>query len=102
MAIGKGNLYINKDSEPLYLAHYLTTYFEKVIKPLANVVGGDYLDEREYGEWHHGFLYLDDLSQDHFKIAYNLTLKACQQDKDLARYQNDFERLFKSDPRFQS
>ncbi|MFC0819907.1 hypothetical protein [Moraxella marmotae] len=101
MAVGKGNLYINKDSEPLYLAHYLTTYFEKVIKPLADIVGGDYLDEREYGEWFHGFLYLDDLNKDHFKTAYHLTMQACQNDENLAKYKDELDKLFKSDSRFE-
>lgn len=100
MAIGKGDLIVNKDGERLYLAHYLTTYFEKVLRKLADTIGGDYADEREYGELYHGFLTLGSLGKEHFNLAYRLTIKACQEDKDLARYEKDFERLFQADPRY--
>ena len=100
MADGKGYLYVNQDSEPLYLAHYLTNYFEKVIVPLSEVIGGDFRDEKEYGELIVGFLSIKHLEKKHFNLSYTLTQKACQDDQDLARYQNDFERLFKADPRY--
>lgn len=101
MASGKGNLYIGADIEPLYMAHYLTTYFESVIKPLADFVGGDFLDEQEYGGLLCGFLSLRQLTVDQFNRAYQLTINACQNDENLSLYQADFERLFKSDPRYQ-
>lgn len=100
MADGKGYLYISQDSEPLYLAHYLTNYFEKIIVPLSEVVGGDFRDEKEYGQLMVGFLSIKHLEAKHFNLAYRLTLKACQNDKDLARYRGDFERLFQADPRY--
>lgn len=100
MAAGKGDLIISKNGERLYLAHYLTTYFEKVLTPLSKYTAEDYLNEREYGELYHGFLTLDDLDKQQFNLVYHLTLQACQDDQDLARYQNDFERLFQADPRY--
>lgn len=101
MASGKGNLYISADIEPLYMAHHLTTYFESVIKPLADFVGGNFLDEQEYGGLLCGFLSLRQLTVEQFNRAYQLTINACQNDENLSLYQADFERLFKSDPRFQ-
>lgn len=100
MASGKGDLIISKSGERLYLAHHLTTYFAKVLAPLSKHTTADYLDEREYGELYHGFLTLDDLDKQQFNLAYRLTLQACQDDKDLARYQHDFKRLFQADPRY--
>lgn len=100
MASGKGNLYIGADTEPLYMAHYLTTYFEKVIKPLADFVGGDFLDEQECGGLLCGFLSLRQLTVDQFNRAYQLSIIACQNDENLNLYQADLERLFKSDPRY--
>lgn len=100
MASGKGNLYIGVDTEPLYMAHYLTTYFEKVIKPLAGFVGGAFLEEQEYGGLSCGFLSLKGLTAEHFNRAYQLTITACKNDKDLAMYQSDLQSLFQSDPRY--
>lgn len=100
MADGKGNLYVSKTQEPLYIAHYLTTYFDKVIVKLAEVVGGDFLDEKQYGELLVGFLSLENLSGNHFNTAYQLTKIACQENSILAMYWQQIDKLFQSDPRF--
>lgn len=100
MANGKGNLYISKGVEPIYLAHHLTAYFEQVIKPLSQVVGGEFLDEQEYGGLINGFLYLDGINTEQFNQAYKLTVKACQNDSNLAKYKSQLDRIFQSDERF--
>ncbi|MFB6349506.1 hypothetical protein ACFBZI_08735 [Moraxella sp. ZJ142] len=100
MADGKGYLYVGKDSEPLYLAYYLTTYFEKVIVPLSEIIGGDFRDEKEYGQLMVGFLSIKHLNAEHFNYAYHLTMQACQDDENLAKYKDELDKLFKSDPRF--
>ncbi len=103
MSHGKGSLYIGDNGLTIYLAHYLETYYNEVIVPLAPFVTSDknFLDAKYYGELCCGLLGIRGLNEFEFNKAYELTMQACNRNKDLAMYKEKLDKLFKEDPRFQ-
>ncbi len=100
MSEGKGYLYIGDDLD-IYLAHYLETYYNEVIVPLAEFVNDEeFLDAKYYGGLCCGLLGLRGLNEFEFNKAYELTIEACDRNKDLAMYKDKLDKLFRADPRF--
>ncbi|OOR87289.1 hypothetical protein B0181_10590 [Moraxella caviae] len=101
MASGKGNLYIGQGENYIYLAHYLTTYFDEVIVPLSEYMSDDdFLDSVEYGELIVGFISVRHYNKEIFNLIYRLTLQACDRNADLNRYRQEFIKAFTKDPRY--
>ena len=77
----------------------VSTLFDEVIPTLAKRIGGDFFDKAE-ADLMCEHISFTELSADEFKLAYDLTMNACDKETVLKPYKAKFEQAFKSDPRF--
>lgn len=92
------NVFFSKDYT-VSLWSEIDTLFEYLILPLAKKKGKDFADEAEANLMCE-YISLTNLDKDEFKLAYDLTMTACDKEKILTPYKDKFEQAFKQDPRY--
>lgn len=92
------NVFFSQDKK-VSLSSEIEILFEYLIPPLAEYKKGDFADEAEVNLACE-YISLTNLDKNEFKLAYDLTMNACDKEKILTPYKAKFEQAFKSDPRY--
>lgn len=77
----------------------LDALYDAVIPQLSERIGGEYADIAEAKHWSK-YISFSDLNTDDFNYAYDLVLKACDENELLAYIKSTLDNKFKADGRY--